>query len=90
MKITQLFTVTKSRFYLYITKLRKWRCRVIATPLSRCYITVTIDTITFYELTADTTRTLIGQKGKKPMFYCTGKLPLPDKAVLHSTTRKDE
>ena len=28
------------------------------------------------ELTSVTTRTLIGQKGQKPMFYCTGKLPL--------------
>ena len=34
---------------------------------------------TNYELTSDTTRTLIGPKGQKPMFYCTGKLPLPDK-----------
>ena len=24
------------------------------------------------------------------MFYCTGKLPLLDKAALRSTTRKDE
>ena len=43
-----------------------------------------------YELTSDTTRTLVGQKSKKPMFYCTGKLPLPGKAALRSTTRKDE
>ena len=42
-----------------------------------------------YELTSDTTRTLIGPKGEKPMFYCAGKLPLPDKAALRST-RKDE
>ena len=38
----------------------------------------------------DTTRTLISQKGQKPMFYCTDKLPLPDKAALRSTARKDE
>ena len=46
--------------------------------------------ILFYELTSDTTRTLIGQKSQKPMFYCTGKLPLPDKAALRSTKRKIE
>ena len=43
-----------------------------------------------YELTSDTTRTLIGQKGQKSMFYCTGKLQLADKAALRSTVRKDE
>ena len=32
----------------------------------------------YYELTSDTTRTLIGQEGQKTIFYCTGKLPLPD------------
>ena len=39
---------------------------------------------------SDTTRTLIGQKGQNPMFHCTGKLLLADKAALRSTTRKDE
>ena len=54
-------------------------------------ITITItNSITIYELTSDTTRTLIGQKSQKPMFCCTGKLPLHAKAALRSTTRKDE
>ena len=33
--------------------------------------------------------TLIGKIGQKPMFYCTGKLVLPDMAVLCSTMHKD-
>ena len=36
-------------------------------------------------MNSDTTRTMIGQKGRNPMFYCTGKLPLqplPDKVAL--------
>ena len=52
--------------------------------------TVLYLSIDIYELTSNTTRTLIGQKSQKPMFYCTGKPPLPDSAALRSTTRKDE
>ncbi len=35
----------------------------------------------------DNTHALIGQN---PMYYCTGKLPLPDIAALRTTTRMDE
>ena len=63
-----------------------WSLQVLTCNL----ISLFLISIILYELTSDTTRTLIGQKRQKPMFYCTGKLPLPDKAALRSTTPKDE